>query len=210
MSERPDIVPDGLPDHLPDGERLIWHGRPNWVRLTISAFHVRKVAIYFGIIIAAQAMVRLSGGSSIPEAFENAPVLLAAAIGACGILSLLAYLSAKTTHYALTSKRALMRAGMALPVIINLPYREIDAASFAKTSGGYGNICFKTGGETRLAYLLLWPHAKAWQLKKPQPMFREIPDAEVVASRLASALGVQMVAKEAPSGRIEPGLVAAE
>jgi hypothetical protein len=210
MSAQPDIVPHGLPDHLPDGERLIWQGRPNWVRLAISAFHVRKVALYFAAIIVAQTLAKLSDGESLAGALESAPVLIAAAVGACGILSLLAFASAKTTHYTLTSKRALMKAGMALPVIINLPYRQIDGASFAKTSGGHGNICFKTSGEARLAYLLLWPHAKAWHFRKPQPAFREIPNADAVANRLAAVLGGHVPLAEAPEGRIQPGLAAAE
>ena len=187
----PDIVPDGLPDHLPEGERLIWQGRPDWKQLANHAFHVRKVAAYFAAIIVGQAVLRLANGASLSQAMDAVPVLLGLTFAACAILLVLAYASAKTTHYTLTSKRALMKVGIALPVIINIPYRQVDSVSFAVTSGNRGNIVFKTGGGIRLAYLLLWPHTRPWHLTKPQPTFRDIADVETVASRLAFLLGGQ-------------------
>jgi Bacterial PH domain len=85
-----------------------------------------------------------------------------------------------------------MKIGLALPVIINIPFRQVDGVAFAATSKTYGNICFKTGGGTRLAYLMLWPHCKPWHMAKPQPAFRDIPEVEAVAQRLAFVLGGQM------------------
>lgn len=205
MSQNPDIIPEGLPDHLPEGERLIWQGRPDWKSLAINAFHIRKVAAYFVVIIVAQGAFKFANGGA---AFESVPGLLGLALAACAILAVMAYASSKTTRYTLTSKRVLMKIGIALPVIINLPLRQIDGASFAQTGNGFGNIIFKTGGETRLAYLLLWPHAKPWHLTKPQPAFRDIADVENVASRLTFALGGQMPVSEkqsaAPQGQMVP------
>jgi Bacterial PH domain len=192
VTQQPDLVPEGLPDHLPEGERLLWQGKPDWKRLAVNAFHVRKVAAYFAVIIVGQGVLRFANGSSMAEALNVVPVLVGLGVAACAILMGLAYLSAKTTRYTLTSKRALMKVGIALPVIINLPFRHIDGASFADTGHGFGNIVFKTGGQTRLAYLLLWPHAKPWHLSKPQPAFRDIAHVEEVASKLAFALGGQM------------------
>lgn len=210
MTDRPDIVPEGLPDHLPEGETLLWQGRPDWKRLAINAFHVRKVALYFLLIAIGQAAYRLAEGESLLESMKALPMLTLLGAAACGILLVMAYVSARTTHYNLTSKRVLMKVGMALPVIINIPYRQIDGVSFAATGGTCGNLVFKTGGDTRLAYLLLWPHARPWHLTRPQPALRDIPDVEAVASKLALALGGHMPAVDA--ARIAPGagLVAAE
>ena len=210
MTERPDIIPDGLPDHLPEGEKLLWQGRPEWKRLAMNAFHVRKVALYFLVVAAGQTAYHLSKGESLVQSIKSLPVLAGFGLFACGILLVMAYASARTTHYSLTSKRVLMKVGMALPVIINVPYRQVEGVSFAATGKGSGTIVFKTGGDTRLAYLLLWPHARPWHLAKPQPALRDIPDVENVASRLAFALGGQMPAVEA--ARIAPGadLIAAE
>jgi Bacterial PH domain len=208
VTQQPDIIPDGLPDHLPEGERLIWQGKPDWKRLAINAFHVRKVAAYFTLIIVLQGALRLANGATWAEALNAVPVLFGLGVIACAILVVLAYASAKTTRYTLTSKRALMKVGIALPVIINMPFKQVDGVSFANTGKGCGTIVFKTGGQTRLAYLLLWPHAKPWHITKPQPAFRDIAEVETVASRLAFALGGQMPVVEVqyvvPQGNLVP------
>lgn len=210
MTERPDIIPEGLPDHLPEGERLIWQGKPDWRHLAINAYHVRKVAIYFAIVIVGQAALHKTNGASWAEALQSVPVLLGLTLAACLILALLAYASARTTQYTLTSKRVLMKVGIALPVIINIPLRHIDSVSFALTGKSSGTICFKTGGGVRLAYLLLWPHAKPWHLTKPQPAFRDIPDVEAVASRLSFALGGQMPSRAEMQPAMSGNMVPAE
>jgi hypothetical protein len=210
VSQRPDLIPEGLPDHLPEGEQLVWHGKPDWRRLAVSAFHVRKVAIYFAAIAGLETAYGLAQGDSFADAARNVPFLAACAILACDILAIWAWATARTTDYTLTTKRALIRSGLALPVIINLPFRQIDGASFALTGQGHGNICLKPGGGTRLAKLLLWPHSKPWNLTKPQPAFREIANAEAVATRLAFMLGGAMPQPETQARRIEPGFVAAE
>jgi hypothetical protein len=210
VSQTPDIIPDGLPDHLPEGETLLWQGRPKWGSLAVNAFHVRKVAIYFAAIILGQGLWRLAAGKSIAEALQAVPVLTGLALAACALLMGLAWLSARTTRYTLTSKRAMMKVGIALPVIINIPYRQVDAVSFAVTGGGTGNLVFKPGGGVRLAYLLLWPHARPWHLSKPQPAFRDIPDVEAVASRLARVLGGQMLSPAATAHVPAGHMIAAE
>jgi hypothetical protein len=199
-----------LPDHLPEGEALLWQGRPKWTLLAVNAFHVRKVAIYFAALVVGQTLYHMAHGQSFASAVRAVPVLALLALAACGILLVMAYAAASTTHYSLTNKRLLMKVGMALPVIINIPYRQVDGVSFATTSGNCGNIVFKIAGNTRLAYLLLWPHARPWYVTRPQPALRDIPDVEGVAAKLALALGGQMPLAEA--ARISPGadLVAAE
>lgn len=207
MNPRPDIIPDGLPDHLPDGERLIWQGRPDWKRLAIDAFHVRKVAVYFAAVIAVQALYRLSHGDTLSTALANLPLLAGCAIAACGILTLIAYAAAKTTRYTLTSKRALMKVGIALPINVNIPFSKVDGVSFAVTGGTDGTICFKPGGDVRLAYAMMWPHVKPWHFAKPQPAFRDIANVEAVASQLALVLGGKMPVADAA---FAPNLVPAE
>jgi hypothetical protein len=194
-----DQIPHGLPDHLPEDETLLWQGRPDWQRLAVNAFHVRKVAIYFAAIAVSQITWRLVNGETVQDAMRNLPYLILLALIACGILLGLAYASAKTTLYTLTSKRLLLKIGIALPAYINLPLKHIDAASVADTGKGCGTICFRTAGDTRLAYLLLWPHVRAWHITKPQPALRDIPNVEAVAGKLARVLGGQSVTSSAAS-----------
>jgi Bacterial PH domain len=189
VNNQPDIVPTGLPDHLPEGERLLWQGRPDWKRLALNAFHVRKVAFYFLLIIVVQAAARIWNQQGISEAMRLTPYLILMAVVACGILLILAYANAKTTLYTLTNRRLLMKVGIALPAYINIPLHHIDSASYADTGKGCGTIIFRTAGSTRLAYLLLWPHARPWKFKAPQPALRDVPRGEAVAELVAKALG---------------------
>ncbi len=66
------------------------------------------------------------------------------------------------------------------------------------------------GWRCRLAYMLLWPHTKPWHLMKPQPSFRDIPDVEAVATRLAFTLGGQMPVIETQTAMPEDFMVPAE
>jgi hypothetical protein len=47
---------EGLAEPLPAGERVLWQGAPRWTSLAIHAFHVRKLVIYFGIILGLRAL----------------------------------------------------------------------------------------------------------------------------------------------------------
>ena len=40
-----------LPAPLPVGERVIWQGKPSFKGLALRSFHIREVAIYFGLLL---------------------------------------------------------------------------------------------------------------------------------------------------------------
>ena len=42
----------GLPEPLPHGERILWQGAPAWGSIARRVFHLRKVALYFGVLLA--------------------------------------------------------------------------------------------------------------------------------------------------------------
>lgn len=178
----------GLPEALPDGERLIWQGAPRWQDLAIHAFHARKAFIYFVALGAVQGAVWLNAGNAISDTVIACLWFLVLGCAAGGLLAALAYASARTTVYTITSKRLVMRIGMALPVTINLPFRLIDGAAVKLLGNGSGDIAVTLARGHRVAYLLLWPHARRWHLSHPQPTLRCIPDADRVASILAAAL----------------------
>ena len=43
-------------------------------------------------------------------------------------------------------------------------------------------------GDARVAYLQLWPHARPFHYRYPQPMLRAAPDGMAVAETLARAM----------------------
>ncbi len=80
-----------------------------------------------------------------------------------------------------------MRVGAALPVTLNLPFRQIVNVAI-KTRGDRGDIAVAPAGDVRIAYLMLMPHARPWRFLKPQPMLRAVPDARRVARLMGEAI----------------------
>ena len=107
---------------------------------------------------------------------------------AAALLTAIAYLSSRTAVYTITSKRLVMRVGMALPVTINLPFSQIDGAALRLFANGSGDIPLKITARERVAYLLLWPHARPFHFTRPQPCLRCIANADQVAGLLSAAL----------------------
>src|SRR5262249_37799636 len=124
-----------------------------------------------------------------------------------GLLCLLAWLSARATVYTVTSRRVVLRFGVALPLAVNVPYRIVRSAGLRIDSGGTGDIALSLTGDEKIAYLALWPHARPWRLRHPEPMLRAVPAATEVAQILSSALYAQA---DRPAARKPETRVAAE
>jgi Bacterial PH domain len=181
----------GLPAPLPKGERLLWQGKPRWRSLAVHAFHVRSIAIYFAILTVWRGMIVASdGGDTVGVVIAMAWIGLLA-LTAIAVLGLLAWLSARSTIYTITDRRILMRFGIALPITLNIPLRVVDAVSLSRHRDLTGDIAVTVGGSDRVAYLLLWPHARPWRANRPEPMLRSLAKPEEVAKVLSRALEAQ-------------------
>ncbi len=215
------LVPRGLPDHLPAGESLLWQGSPSFGRLAVTAFHIRKVLVYFAVLLAWRIGTGIGDGLGPMEiAVGSVPLAVLAAFG-LGTIALLAWLSAATAVYSITDKRVVMRVGIALPITVNIPFQAIAAADIRRGTGEGGDIALTLPAGQRIAYLHLWPHVRPWQMKRPKPMLRALPDLDravgVLAPALAAATGGSLAglhaigrARAAEAG-LSPGLgVAAE
>ncbi len=178
----------GLPEVLPAGERMLWQGSPRWQDMAAHAFHVRKVAVYFATITLFTVIFRLADGETLLEAAKPILWYLPLTLVAVGILSGLAWASARTTIYTITNKRLVLRIGIALPISLNLPFAMIESAGLRMYRSGAGDIPVALKGEDRVAWLILWPHVRPFRLKHPEPMLRAIPDALKVATLLGDAL----------------------
>lgn len=177
----------GLPEVLPAGEHILWQGSPDWKQLAIDAFHVRRIAIYFAFMIALQAVLSWDGSISLRANLNPLIISTTLAAIALGLLAFTAWLSASTTMYTLTNKRVVMRIGIVLTLTFNLPLRWIQAAQVKPLAQGYGDIALELKGEDRIAYLHLWPHARAWEIKNPQPALRCLNDVASVSQQLHQA-----------------------
>jgi hypothetical protein len=178
----------GIREELPEGERVLWQGAPDWRDLAVTAFHLRQVALYFGALLVLRLGLLLSDGATLPAALRGARPLFLVALLGTGLLAGLAYWSARSTIYAITTRRVVLRVGMALPLMINLPFTGIVSARLAQRKSGHGDLPLVLQGDVRLAYVHLWPYARPWCLVQPEPMLRALPQAAQVGQLLAQAL----------------------
>lgn len=177
----------GLPEALPAGERILWQGSPDWKRLAVDAFHVKRLTIYFASMLLLQVVLSWDATASLRMNFGALTISGSLAIIALGLLALTAKLSASTTMYTITNRRIVMRIGIVLTLSFNLPLRWIQSAQIKPQTDGFGDIALDLKGEDRIAYLHLWPHARPWEITKPQPMLRNIADIENVGKVLHEA-----------------------
>ncbi len=183
----------GLPEELPEGEVLLWQGAPDWKILAYRGLYIRALAPYFLIILIWNWAAMISDGTAGVDIAISMLTLGLAAGAALGVIGLFAWGSARTTIYSITNRRVVMRFGLALPIIINLPFRMIDAVDLKILVEGasgdeIGDIAMKIARHERLAYMVLWPHAKPFALAHAQPMFRAVPNAQKAAKILVEAL----------------------
>jgi hypothetical protein len=180
----------GLPEPLPGDERLLWQGSPDWRQLARRAFHVPLLTVYFAALIVLRGTLALADGASATGALLSALWLLPLAALALGLLTLMAWLSARGAVYTITDKRVVMRVGIVLTLTFNIPFKRIAAAGLRLDAGatnGSGDIPLALTAQDRIAFLHLWPHARPWRVTRPEPMLRSVPQAQAVAKLLGDA-----------------------
>ena len=175
-----------LPEDIPQGERILWHGRPQWTSLCRRAYRADYVAAYFALMTLWNAA--LASGAGWEEAALAAAKTLGSGAAALTLLALLAWLSARTTLYVVTTRRLVMKIGIALQVFYNLPFSQIASASARVFDDGAGDIPVALTDGQRISYLHLWPHARPFSFTRPEPCMRSIPNAARVAELFSRAL----------------------
>lgn len=200
----------GLPEQLPPGESLLWQGAPAWRPFARHALKLRWIGGYFAVLAAWRAGMLLSDGASALDAAAGAGVLLAIGLVPVVLLAVYAALVARSTVYSLTTKRLVLRVGVALPFSINLPYAAVQNAGLRMHADGSGDIVLDLARPHRVAWLMLWPHARPWHVSNPAPMLRGLAEPERVAQMLARALAMtagQSVTAAVPVPMAEQGHV---
>ena len=199
----------GLPERLPVNERLLWQGSPRWQRLAIEVLHVRKIGVYFALMLLYGVFAPLlASGSDAVVSFGQLSWQLPLALLGLALLLLGAWLISSTTVYTVTDRRVVMRVGVVLSVTFNLPYQRIDSVAIHSFADGCGDIVLSTDRSDRIAYLNLWPHVRPWRIARTEPMLRAVADAQQVATILCQALAA-MSASPVVQPRAQP-LVASQ
>ncbi|WP_053334339.1 photosynthetic complex putative assembly protein PuhB [Gemmatimonas phototrophica] len=177
----------GVPHPLPEGERLLWEGAPAMKPVSTHVFHWRLIVAYFAAMLAFWAVST--------EHQPGSEVYLASAVVrvSLSLFVLLAVLGlsravATTSWYAITSKRIVMRVGMAFPMSINIPFTIIESAGLGLFKDGTGQVTVTLQKQSRIAYIALWPHCRVFRFTNPEPVLRGLEEPHKVAEILATAV----------------------
>jgi hypothetical protein len=178
----------GLPGLLPPGETILWQGRPEWKGFAVSAFFVTPIALYFAALAAWRLVAGYQAGDPLRETWLAAGWVMAAGLLVAAGAIVIGWYAARTTCYTITNRRVAFRIGMALTIHAQIPFTQISSASLKLHRDGSGDIALSLLPPARVSWLMFWPHTRPWRLSRPQPAFRNLPDAERAAQVLARAL----------------------
>lgn len=198
----------GLPGELPKGETILWQGAPQPYALLRDALMLRPIVVYFAVLVVWRVGASLTTMGMIP-ALATALPLVALGLAAVAILYAVAWVQAKATVYTITTHRVAMRIGAALTITLNLPYRWIGNVNMDLRKDGTGTIALQTSGDSKVSYLVAWPHVRPWRVAETEPALRCIPEAARVGRLLAEAAETRLsqpVISRAP----RPAVLAAE
>ena len=177
----------GLPERLPANERILWQGSPDAAALARHVFHLRKLALYFAVLIIAAGLPPIWSGQGLGSALQALRWLLPLSLLGLASVALLAWLTARTTVYTLTNRRVVMRVGIVLTVTFNLPLTTLSGAALRSHGRGSADISLQLAGTDRIAYLHLWPSVRPWRFTRPEPTLRCVAGAQQVSALLQQA-----------------------
>ena len=178
-----------LPADIPAGERVLWFGRPAPVSLWRRAYRADWIGAWFAAMTAWN-FASLATNDSAFAGFVSALRTLGFGAAAMAILALLALASARTTLYVVTERRIVVKTGIALPIFINVPFKQIASARVRASADGSGDVTVGLTDGQRIPYLALWPSARPLRFARPEPALRCVAGARNVAAILGRALAV--------------------
>jgi hypothetical protein len=177
----------GLPERLPRDEFIVWQGSPDVAALAYSAFHFKKLALYFAALIVVCAWPALEAGAGLMAVLSAIQWITPLAVIALATVWMLAHFTARTTVYTITNKRVVMRLGIVLTVTFNLPMTQLASADVRVLQNGFGDITLALKGADRIGWVHLWPSVRPWRIAKPEPTLRAVADVQNVAQKLRDA-----------------------
>jgi hypothetical protein len=177
----------GMTEPLPAGERLLWEGAPQAGLVATHVFHRRLVWGYFLLLLGWWGVTTVG---TLPMSDWGPMLAVRVALSAIviGTVEVLARVVARTSWYALTNKRLVLRIGMVLPMTINVPLRVVQDAAVGTFKDGSGQIALSLVAGQRLAYIALWPHCRVFSFSNPKPVLRGLSQPDQVAALLRDAV----------------------
>jgi hypothetical protein len=178
----------GLPAPLPAGETLLWQGAPSFGGLARRALHLRWLSVYFMLLALWRGAALAGDGAGLDVIVQGSLLVLLLGCVPIALLALYGWASARSTLYTITTRRVVIRTGVALPMTVNIPFALIGSAGVARHADGTGDIALRIMPPHRVSWLALWPHTRSWHVSRPEPTLRAVAEPDAVAQTLGRAL----------------------
>jgi hypothetical protein len=193
----------GIPYPLPKGERILWQGGPEYFALAKHVFKVPLYVVYFSLLVVAQGWYVTVTRDSQAAALVLLP-LTVAGMGTCLYILMYAWLTARNSWYAITTRRVVLKVGVALTVTVNVPLKVIASAGVRRFKDGSGELAFPLEAAERLSLFQLWPHWKPWNINRPVPQMRGLRQLDTVVEALRQALEATREAEQGSGAAAAP------
>ena len=171
---------------IPKDEKIIWYGRPDLRRFCLSALGLKYIIFYLIIIFFSIIYARSGDFNFIKITQVLFPYLISSFLAVL-LLIIIGISQVLPTIYVITSKRVIIRSGLALIFMLNVPFDKIASIDKKQYSDGSGNISFKLMGNKRVPFFAGWPSVRPWHFNNPEPTLRCISDVDIVALKLSEA-----------------------
>lgn len=178
----------GLPEIPPKDETILWQGEPHILPVLHEVFRIGWVTLYFAALTGWAVWEALGAGMAVDAALMAASVLIFPYLFVATLLTGLAYSVARTTVYTITSKRVIIRAGVALSKAVNIPFAQTAGAQVRRIARRHMDISLQLSDDAKIAYAMLWPHVRPARWKRAQPMLRALPADSKAVNILTEAL----------------------
>jgi hypothetical protein len=201
----------GLPGYLPEGERVLWQGAPGWHQLALTTLWVKPILIWFGLLVAIRVGLQLVDGASLSALAGTIAWAGLCAAASTGLFVWYARGVEKTTVYTITNKRVVFRVGVAIDKTINLPFSKIVSAGQRANKDGTGDIALTLSDDSRIGFLILWPHVRSAGGGRVEAVLKALPDVSSVSVLLgeawmadAAARGVEATLETGVTNAVSP------
>ena len=177
----------GLPGPLPEGERVLWHGRPERSALLRYLFRWPLLTVYFALFALLPVLATARSGAGPAQVALSPLLLLPFALPVALAVFASAALLARTSTYIITDRRVVLQVGVAFTRTVNIPLALIVDVSARERAHGL-DIALTLRHPNKIAWFALWPHARGVRFARPIPMMRGLPVDSPAAGILADAV----------------------
>ena len=171
---------------IPENEDVIWHGRPNLRRFSLSALGLRYLMLYLLVISITTFLSNFGNVTLLLFLQMMFPYIISCCLAGI-ILVMIGISQVMPTVYVITSERIIIKSGFALIFMLNVPFHKMANIDKKVYNDGCGDISFKLIGNKRVPFFAGWPSVRPWYFNEPEPTFRCISDVDVVALKLTNA-----------------------